>query len=87
MLNGAVAPTDRILPPGFTGSQLPIKGLAFDPAAAKQALAGAGYGESNPFPQVTFTYGVEGDNERGGNLPAAAVEGESGRGCRAGAAG
>ena len=64
VLNGAVAPTDRILPPGFTGSQLPIKGLAFDSAAAKQALTDAGYGESNPFPQVTFTYGVEGDNER-----------------------
>ncbi len=64
VLNGAVAPTDRILPPGFTGSQLPIKGLAFDSAAAKQALADAGYSESNPFPQVTFTYGVEGDNER-----------------------
>lgn len=64
VLNGAVAPTDRLLPPGFTGSHLPVKGLAFDAAAAKQALADAGYGESNPFPQVTFTYGVEGDNER-----------------------
>ena len=64
VLNGAVAPTDRILPPGFTGSQLPIKGLAFDAAAARQALVDAGYNESNPFPQVTFTYGVEGDNER-----------------------
>ena len=64
VLNGAVAPTDRILPPGFPGSQLPIKGLAFDPAAAKQELADAGYNADNPFPQVTFTYGVEGDNER-----------------------
>jgi oligopeptide transport system substrate-binding protein len=64
VLNGAVAPADRILPPGFAGSQLPVKGLAFDPAAAKQALADAGYSDSNPFPQVTFTYGVEGDNER-----------------------
>lgn len=64
VLNGAVAPTDRLLPPGFTGSQLPVQGLAFDPAAAKQELVAAGYGDSNPFPQVTFTYGVEGDNER-----------------------
>ncbi len=64
VLNGAVAPTDRILPPGFTGSHLPVTGLAFDPAAAQQELATAGYGEGNPFPQVTFTYGVEGDNER-----------------------
>lgn len=64
VLNGAVAPTDRILPPAFPGSQLPVKGLAFDPAAAKAALEKAGYGASNPFPQVTFTYGSEGDNER-----------------------
>jgi peptide/nickel transport system substrate-binding protein/oligopeptide transport system substrate-binding protein len=64
VLNDAVAPTDRILPPGFAGSQLPINGLTFDPEAAKQELADAGYDESNPFPQVTFTYGVEGDNER-----------------------
>lgn len=64
VLNGAVAPTDRILPPGFAGSQLPINGLTFDPDAAKQELADAGYDASNPFPQVTFTYGVEGDNER-----------------------
>ncbi len=64
VLNGAVAPTDRILPPGFAGSQLPVAGLTFDPAAAKQELVDAGYGESNPFPQVTFTYGAEGDNER-----------------------
>ena len=28
VLNGAVAPTDRLLPPGFTGSQLPVTGLA-----------------------------------------------------------
>ncbi|HZQ07357.1 MAG TPA: peptide ABC transporter substrate-binding protein [Anaerolineae bacterium] len=64
VLNGAAGPTDRILPPGFPGSQYPIKGLAFDPAAAKEELAKAGYGASKPFPQVTLTYGVEGDNER-----------------------
>jgi peptide/nickel transport system substrate-binding protein/oligopeptide transport system substrate-binding protein len=64
VLSGAVGPTDRILPPGFPGSQYPITGLAFDPEAAKAELEKAGYGASNPFPQVTFTYGVEGDNER-----------------------
>ncbi len=64
VLNGAVAATDRILPPGFTGSQLPVTGLTYDPAAARQALADAGYDSSQPLPQVTFTYGVEGDNER-----------------------
>ncbi len=64
VLNGAAGPTDRILPPGFPGSQYPIKGLSFDPQAAKDELAKAGYGADNPFPQVTLTYGVEGDNER-----------------------
>lgn len=64
VLNGAVAPTDRLLPPGFTGSQLPIEGLAYDAGAAKKALADAGYSAAKPFPHVTFTYGVEGDNER-----------------------
>ena len=64
VLGGAVRATDRILPDTFPGSQLPITGLAFDPAAAQAELAAAGYGAGNPFPQVTFTYGVEGDNER-----------------------
>jgi len=64
VLNGAVGATDRILPPAFAGSQLPIQGLAFDPAAAKAELVKAGYTADNPFPQVTFTYGAEGDNER-----------------------
>ena len=64
VLNDAVAPTDRLLPPGFTGSQLAITGIPFDPTQAKQALADAGFDASNPFPQVSFTYGVEGDNER-----------------------
>ncbi len=64
VLNGAVGPTDRILPPGFPGSQYPVKGLTFDPKAAKDELVKAGYGPDKPFPQVTLTYGVEGDNER-----------------------
>ncbi|MEZ4862864.1 MAG: peptide ABC transporter substrate-binding protein [Caldilineaceae bacterium] len=60
VLNGAVAATDRILPAGFPGSQLPIKGLSFDPAAAKAELEKAGV----TIDQITLTYGVEGDNER-----------------------
>jgi ABC-type oligopeptide transport system substrate-binding subunit len=64
VLNGAVGATDRILPPGFPGSQYPITGLTFDADAAKAELAKAGYDASNPFPAVTFTYGAEGDNER-----------------------
>ena len=64
VLNGAVGATDRILPAGFPGSQYPVQGLAFDAEAAKAELAKAGYGPDNPLPQVTLSYGVEGDNER-----------------------
>jgi ABC-type transport system substrate-binding protein len=62
VLGGTVNPTERILPAGFPASDLPITGLAFDPAAAKDLLAQA---EIDPA-SFTFTlsYGVEGDNER-----------------------
>lgn len=63
VLNGAVVATDRILPAGFPGSELPIKGLKFDPQAAKDALAKAGV-TADSIGKVTLTYGVEGDNER-----------------------
>lgn len=64
VLNSAVGPTDRILPPGFTGSQYPVNGLAFDSEKAQAELEKAGFDASNPLPQVILTYGVEGDNER-----------------------
>jgi peptide/nickel transport system substrate-binding protein/oligopeptide transport system substrate-binding protein len=62
VLAGTVTPTDRILPAGFPGSELPIKGLSFDPAAAKASLADAGVKAGDL--KVKLTYGVEGDNER-----------------------
>jgi peptide/nickel transport system substrate-binding protein/oligopeptide transport system substrate-binding protein len=64
VLNGSVGPTDRIVPPGFPSSQLPVDGLVFDPEQAQAELEQAGFGADNPLPQVTLTYGVEGDNER-----------------------
>ncbi len=62
VLGGTVSPTERILPAGFPASDLPITGLAFDPAAGKELLAKAGIDPAT----FTFTlsYGVEGDNER-----------------------
>lgn len=63
VLGGTVAPTDRILPIGIPGSELPITGLAFDPAAAQAALEKAGLTPESIGP-VKLTYGVEGDNER-----------------------
>jgi ABC-type oligopeptide transport system substrate-binding subunit len=62
VLAGTVDPTDRILPAGFPGSELPIKGLSFDPDAAKAALADAGVKPEDL--KFKLTYGVEGDNER-----------------------
>jgi len=62
VLSGTVDPTDRILPAGFPGSELPIKGLAFDAAAAKAALMDAGVNAADI--KLKLTYGVEGDNER-----------------------
>jgi peptide/nickel transport system substrate-binding protein/oligopeptide transport system substrate-binding protein len=62
-LAGAVTPADRILPPGMPGTELAVKPLAFDAAAAKKALADAGY-TPETLPPVTITYGTEGDNER-----------------------
>jgi oligopeptide transport system substrate-binding protein len=62
VLAGAVLPTDRILPSGFPGSELPIKGLAFNAAAAKAELTKGGVKAGDL--KVKLTYGVEGDNER-----------------------
>jgi ABC-type oligopeptide transport system substrate-binding subunit len=62
VLGGTVSPTDRILPAGFPASDLPIEGLDFDPATAKDLLSQAGVDPKNL--SFTLTYGVEGDNER-----------------------
>jgi len=62
VLGGTVSPTDRILPAGFPASDLPIDGLDFDPAAAKDLLSQAGIDPASF--SFTLTYGVEGDNER-----------------------
>jgi len=62
VLGGTVSPTERILPAGFPASDLPITGLAFDPAAAKVLLAEAGVDPASF--SFTLSYGVEGDNER-----------------------
>lgn len=62
VLGGTVSPTDRILPAGFPASDLPVEGLDFDPAAAKDLLSQAGVDPASF--SFTLTYGVEGDNER-----------------------
>jgi peptide/nickel transport system substrate-binding protein/oligopeptide transport system substrate-binding protein len=63
VLAGGVVPADRILPTGLVGTQLPIKPLVFDAAAAKDALAQAGFANGQGLPEITLAYGQEGDNE------------------------
>jgi ABC-type oligopeptide transport system substrate-binding subunit len=63
VLGGAVVPADRILPAGLMGTKLPVKPLAFDAAAAKAALAKAGFADGKGLPPITLAYGQEGDNE------------------------
>lgn len=62
VLGGTVNASRRILPGGFPGSELPVEGLTFDPAAGVALLEEAGIDPSAL--SVTLTYGVEGDNER-----------------------
>lgn len=63
VLAGTVVPAERILPTGLLGTDLPITPLAFDPAAAKAALAQAGFPDGQGLPEITLAYGQEGDNE------------------------
>jgi peptide/nickel transport system substrate-binding protein/oligopeptide transport system substrate-binding protein len=63
VLGGNVVPADRILPTGLVGTQLPITPLAFDQAAAKQALSKAGFADGQGLPPITLAYAQEGDNE------------------------
>ncbi len=63
VLADAVVPADRILPTGLVGSELPIKPLSFDAAAAKAELSKAGFADGKGLPPITLAYGQEGDNE------------------------
>jgi peptide/nickel transport system substrate-binding protein/oligopeptide transport system substrate-binding protein len=64
VLAGTVVPTDRILPVGFPGSQIPVRGQSFDPVGARQALGLAGFVSGQGLPPITFTYAIEGDNQK-----------------------
>jgi peptide/nickel transport system substrate-binding protein/oligopeptide transport system substrate-binding protein len=58
--NGIAA--DRILPTGLLGTQLPVEPLAFDPQAARLALAEAGFSGGKGLAEVTLSFAIEGDN-------------------------
>jgi peptide/nickel transport system substrate-binding protein/oligopeptide transport system substrate-binding protein len=64
VLGRAARPADRLLPPGFPGSELPIQSLSFNPEAAKKLMTDAGYPAWRGPGPLTLTYAKEGDNER-----------------------
>ncbi len=64
VLGGSVGALDRILPPSIPGSEFPINALPYDPAAARNELAAAGFPDGQGLPPLKLTYGAEGDNER-----------------------
>lgn len=63
-LGKSARPADRLLPPGFPGSELPVQGLSFNPEAAKKLMTDAGYPAWRGPGPLTLTYIKEGDNER-----------------------
>jgi peptide/nickel transport system substrate-binding protein/oligopeptide transport system substrate-binding protein len=56
VMNGAVVAADHIVPPGMPGFNEQLKPLSFDPGAAKQALADAGFPDGKGLPKLTLSY-------------------------------
>jgi peptide/nickel transport system substrate-binding protein/oligopeptide transport system substrate-binding protein len=64
VLSDEVRPAGRILPLGFTGSNLPITPLDFDPLGARSALGLAGYVSGSSLPPVALTYSRDTDTDK-----------------------
>jgi oligopeptide transport system substrate-binding protein len=56
VLKGMGLPAEQFLPPGFPGHYKDLRTLKFDPAAAKKALAEAGYPDSKGLPEIKLSY-------------------------------
>ncbi len=54
-IEGANLPARGLLPPGMPGSTADLVGASFDPEAARQRLAAAGYAADTPLPPLTLT--------------------------------
>lgn len=64
VLSDQATPVERILPPGFLGTNLPITTLSFDPLGARSTLGLAGYVSGSSLPPVTLTYSRDTDTEK-----------------------
>lgn len=56
VLGGLGVPTYSLIPPGFPGFQEDLQTWPFDPAAAKAALAEAGFADASALPPIKLTY-------------------------------
>lgn len=56
VLNGLGAPTLTWIPPGFPGYDASETRYAFDPEAAKAAIAASSYGSVEALPEITLTF-------------------------------
>jgi len=63
ILNGAVNPTARILPPAMPGYNPPIATMDYNPTLAQKELALAGYPSGANFPKTVYTYPANGPDE------------------------
>jgi len=55
VFKGTMEPADGILPPGMPGYNETLSGLEYDPAGAKELIAGSGYGDVSQLPPITIT--------------------------------
>lgn len=64
VLSGQAVAAERILPPGFLGTSLPVTSQGFDPLGARSTLGLAGYVSGSSLPNVTLTYSRDTDTEK-----------------------
>ncbi|PWH13545.1 MAG: peptide ABC transporter substrate-binding protein [Anaerolineae bacterium] len=55
VMRGRALPAIGIFPPGLPGFNIALKGLTYDPQAARQALSQSKYGKAENLPPIVFT--------------------------------